>query len=90
MGSSLCPRVCSLRFALESRCGLTYYAGKSTVEGRAALTITPNLNTPARAIYALLGLALIVWAGFAEFATLVTIVFLAAGVILLAEAGAGW
>lgn len=54
------------------------------------MTITPNLNTPARAIYALLGLALIVWAGFAEFGTLVTIVFLAAGVILLAEAGAGW
>ena len=69
---------------------MTYHAGKSTVEGRAALTITPNLNTPARAIYALLGLALIVWAGLAEFRTFLTIIFLAAGVILLAEAGAGW
>lgn len=54
------------------------------------MNITPNLNNALRAVYALLGLGLIFWAGLGGFATAKTIGLLAAGVILIAEGGSGW
>lgn len=54
------------------------------------MDFTPNLNTPARVIYALLGLGLIVWAGLSGFTGVKMLALLAFGVILIAEAGSGW
>lgn len=54
------------------------------------MAITPNLNNLARVIYGVFGLGLIVWGALGKFGTPGMIVLLGAGVILLAEGGAGW
>lgn len=54
------------------------------------MNITPNLNTAARMVYALVGLGLIVWAALGGYRTAWTIALLAGGVVLMAEAGSGW